>query len=170
MRKLAIAVISLQFCVLSLFAAEAPKECTLCVGATADVAALPPAVIPLVLQIRELDLPTTGIDALSAEQRSKLSLTVSYTVESSDPMTEVETHTKNIVDWARLHGPFEALGVAPQGVDTTVAGYAVKRLAVTAQGQNVATRIVLGPTNVDTYAPPRCAAVNADQAAGPKSL
>jgi hypothetical protein len=149
MRKLAIAVLSLQFCVLPLFAADAPKECNLCVGATADVAAPPAAVIPLVLQVRESDLATTGIDALSPEQRARLTLTVTYSIESQDPMTEVETHTKNIVEWARLHGPFEALGASAQGVDPSVAGYAVKRLAVTAQGQNVATRIMLPTATVD---------------------
>src|SRR6266513_203756 len=149
MRKLPIAALLLQFCVLSLLAADAPKECALCVGATADVGVPTAAVIPLVLQIREADLATTAVDALSPEQRAKLTLTVSYSVEGQEPMTEVETHTKNIVEWARLHGPFEAIGVAPQGVASDVGGYAVKRLAVTAQGLNVATRIVLPPVSTD---------------------
>src|SRR5437764_235756 len=118
-------------------------------GCTPLRAAPPGAVIPLVLQIREADLATTAVDALSPEQRAKLTLTVSYSVEGKEPMTEVETHTKNIVEWARLHGPFEAIGVAPQGVAPDVAGYAVKRLAVTAQGLNVAARIVLPPMSAD---------------------
>src|SRR5437667_6541016 len=100
MRKIAIAVFCLQVCVLSLFAADAPKECALCVGATADLAKPPAAVIPLVLQIRESDLATTSVDALSADQRSKLTLTVSYSIDAKDPMNDVETHTKNIVEWA----------------------------------------------------------------------
>ncbi len=148
MRKTAIVIICLQICVLSLFAADAPKECSLCVGATTDLAAPPTAVIPLLLQVREPDLATLAIDALSPEQRSKLTLTVSYSIDpnSKDPMTDVETHTQNIIQWARLHGPFEGLGVAPEGVEPTVAGYAIKRLAVTAQGLNIAARIVLPPT------------------------
>jgi hypothetical protein len=143
MRKIAIAIVCLQICVLSLFAADTPKECTLCVGATADLSNPSTTVIPLVLQIREADLATTAIDTQSSEQRSKLTVTVSYSVDTKDPMTDVETHTKNIIDWARAHGPFEGLGVTVEGAEPAIAGYAVKRLAVTAQGLNVATRIVL---------------------------
>src|SRR6266536_5033825 len=119
MRKTAIVIICLQICVLSLFAADAPKECSLCVGATADLAAPPTAVIPLLLQVREPDLATLAIDALSPEQRSKLTLMVAYSIDptSKNPMTDVETHTQNIIQWARLHGPFEGLGVAPEGVE-----------------------------------------------------
>ena len=150
MRKTAIIFLSLQILVLSLFAAETPKECTLCVGATADLAAPPAAVIPLVLQIRESDLSTVPVDSFSPEQRSKLTITVAYTVDrQKDPLLDVEAHTKSIVEWARLHGPFEALGVVAEGVDGAVAGYAIKRLAVSAQGLNVATRIALPPMNVD---------------------
>ena len=82
MRRLLTAATVLQFCVLSLVAAEAPKECTLCVGATADVAAPPAVVIPLILQVKETDLATLAIDALSQEQRAKLTVTVSYEIES----------------------------------------------------------------------------------------
>jgi len=150
MRKTAIIFLSLQILVLSVFAADKPKECTLCVGQVADVTAPPSTVIPLVLQIREADLATTPVDTLSPEQRAKLTLTISYAVDrDKDALLEVEAHTKSIVEWARLHGPFEAIGVAPEGVDTTIAGYAVKRLAVSAQGQNVASRIVLPPMSVD---------------------
>ena len=59
MRKIAILFVALQVSVLSLFAADTPKECTLCVGATADLTAPPSAVIPLLLQITENDLATT---------------------------------------------------------------------------------------------------------------
>ena len=68
---------------------------------------------------------------------------VGYSVDrDKDPLLDVETHTKTTIEWARLHGPFEGIGVIPTGVDTTVAGYAIKRLAVTAQGLNVATKVV----------------------------
>jgi hypothetical protein len=150
MRKIAVILASLQISVLSLSAAETSKECTLCVGASADFAAPPAIVIPLVLQLREGDLATTPIDTLSPEQRRKLTLTVGYAVDrDKDPLLDVESHTKAIVEWARLHGPFEGLGVAPEVMDTSVAGYAVKRLAVSAQGLNVATRIVLPAMSVD---------------------
>jgi len=145
MRRLAIVLLSLQFCVLPLVAADAPRQCSLCTGAIADSSAPPPSPIPLVLQLRESDLETSGVDAFSPEQRKKLTVTIRYNLDTSDPMTEVEAHTKNVIDWAKLHGPFEAIGVAPQTSDAAVAAYAVKRLAVTAQGLEVATRIVLPP-------------------------
>src|SRR5260370_14363267 len=137
MRKIAIFLVSLQVSVLSLLAADTPKECSLCVGATADLTAPPSAVIPLVLQINEIDLATTQIDALSPQQRAKLTVIVAYYVDrEEDPLLDVETHTKTIIEWARLHGPFEGIGVIPNGVDTSVAGYPFKRRAVPAQGRN----------------------------------
>ena len=67
-------------------------------------------------------------------------------------MADVETHTQSIVEWARLHGPFEALGVSIDNVDPAVGGYAIKRLAVTAQGQSAASRIVLPPATPEELA------------------
>ncbi|HJT18701.1 MAG TPA: hypothetical protein VJ853_14995, partial [Thermoanaerobaculia bacterium] len=145
MKRIAIVLISLQICVLSLFAADAPKQCSLCVGAVADISAPPATPIPLLLQLREADLATSGVDAFTPEQRSKLTVTIRYELATTDAMSDVESHTQKIIDWARLHGPFEAIGVVPQTSDIAVAGYAIKRLAVTAQGLNVATRIVLPP-------------------------
>src|SRR5438874_844885 len=111
MKKTAIISISLQIFVLSLLAAETPRECSLCVGAVADLTAPPAAVIPLVMQVAEGDLSTIPLDSLSPEQRKKLTITVSYTVDrDKDPLLDVETHTKSIVEWARLHAPFEGLG------------------------------------------------------------
>src|SRR6266852_7518462 len=131
MRRIAIVLISLQFLVLSSLAADAPKECTLCVGAVADLTAPPSAVVPLVLQIQESDLATVAVDTLSPEQRKKLTLMVGYSVDrDKDALLDVETHTKTIVEWARLHGPFEALGVLASGVASAVAGYAVNRVGV----------------------------------------
>ncbi|HEY6844357.1 MAG TPA: hypothetical protein VI391_09330 [Thermoanaerobaculia bacterium] len=114
----------------------------------ADVAAPPSTPIPLLLQIGEADLATSGIDAFTPEQRSKLTVTIRYDVATTDAMTDVESHTQKIVEWARLHGPFEAIGVSPQTPDIAVAGYAIKRLAVMAQGLNIASRIVL-PSGLD---------------------
>src|SRR5690242_4121564 len=107
MRRIAITLVSLQICVLSVFAADAPKQCTLCVGAVADVAALPPTPIPLLLQIGEADLATSGIDAFTPGQRAKLTVTIRYDLATTDPMSDVESHTQKIIEWARQHGPFE---------------------------------------------------------------
>ena len=92
MKKFAVLAFVLQVLVLPLFAADAPKECSLCVGAVANLSSPPATVIPLVLQMRESDLATTPIDSLSAEQRAKLTLNVSYAIDpGKDPLTDVET-------------------------------------------------------------------------------
>jgi len=151
MTRLAFIVALLQVFLPSLSAAEVPKACTLCVGALAEPGAAPPAtVIPLLIQLREADLPAISIDSFSPEQRARLTVIVGYGADrTKDPLLEVEAHTKAIVDWAQQHGPFEALGVAPEGLDSAAAAYAVKRLAVMAQGLNVAARIALPPTSID---------------------
>ncbi len=150
MIRFALATVFLQVFVPPLLAADAPRECTLCVGAIGEPGAPPPAVVPLLLQLRESDLPAAAIDSFSPEQRAKLTVIVGYSVDrGKDPLLEIEAHTKAIVDWARQHGPFEGLGVAPEGLDSTPAAYAVKRLAVMAQGLNAARRIVLPPASID---------------------
>ena len=139
----------LQVLVLSAFAAEPPRECTLCAGAVSDLAAPPPVTVPLLVEVRQDDLATAGaqLDALTPEQRKKVALIVSYAVNrDSDALLDVEQRTKTIVEWARIRGPFEALGVRVSNADAALVSYAVKRLAVTAQGLNVAERIVLTQT------------------------
>src|SRR5437764_7587965 len=131
-------LLALQVFVLPLAAAEPPKECALCAGAVSDLQVAPAAPVPLLVKLRQEDLAAAGtaLDAMPPAVRAKISIIVSYAAESGkDPMAEVETHTQAIVDWAKQHGPFEGLGVDVANVDATVGGYAIKRLAVTAQGQ-----------------------------------
>ncbi|HEX8152755.1 MAG TPA: hypothetical protein VF698_06515, partial [Thermoanaerobaculia bacterium] len=139
----------LQVLVLSAVAAEPARECTLCAGAVSDLAAPPPVTVPLLVEVRQDDLATAAarLDALSPEQRKKVALIVSYAVNrDSDALLDVEQHTKSIVEWARIRGPFDALGVRVSNADAPLVAYAVKRLAVTAQGLDVAGRIVLTQT------------------------
>ena len=146
MKKVATLIAVLQVLVLSAFAADTPKECALCVGAVSTLQSAPSATIPVLVQISENDLAAASpaLDALTPAQRAKTTVVVSYAVVTDkDPLLDVESHTKSIVEWARLHGPFEALGVDPTAPSSEVSAYAIKRLAVTAQGQNVATRIAL---------------------------
>lgn len=141
MKKLTIAFALLQFSVLPLAAAEGYR-----VGAVADLGAPPAAVMPLLVEIQESELATaaTALTAMSPELRKQAVVVVRYTVSTeTDALLDIEQHTKSIVEWARLNGPFDALGVAPETGDGALAAYAVKRLAVTAQGLNVASRIVL---------------------------
>jgi hypothetical protein len=148
MKRFAIVLTALQLFVLTAAAAEAPKECTLCVGAVSDLSLAPVSAtpVPLLVRVRQQDLATAGgaLDALSPQQRRKTAVIVSYALDPSlDPLTEVETHTATIVDWARTRGPFEAFGVDVGGARPDVAAYAIKRLAVTAQGLNIADRILV---------------------------
>ena len=143
MKKVAFVAVALQISILSLFAASTPNECTLCVGAVAILQNAPPSPLPLLLQIREDDFATVGasLDPLTPEQRKKVAVLVEYTV-TNDSLDEIERHTKSIVEWARLHGPFDAIGVSPLSVKPDTAGFAIKRLAVTAQGLNAARAII----------------------------
>ncbi|HWS70637.1 MAG TPA: hypothetical protein VN605_00920, partial [Thermoanaerobaculia bacterium] len=156
MKKIAFLLLALQFSLLTAaHAAPAAKECAVCVGAVSDLTAAPVAPLPLLVRLRQDDLATTGaaIDALSPEQRRRLTVLVSYELSTEgDKLLDVEQRTKAIVEWARLHGPFEALGVRAGNADAATAGYAIKRLSVTAQGQNAASRIVVAADATDPLA------------------
>src|SRR5438034_2606382 len=82
MKKVALVAVALQISILSLFAASTPNECTLCVGAVADLQNAPPSPLPLLLQIREDDFATVGasLDAMTPEQRKKVAVLVEHTV------------------------------------------------------------------------------------------
>ncbi len=143
-----LAAFFLQVFVPPLLAATPPKQCTLCVGAVVEPGTAPPAVaVPMLMQLKDTDLAATPIDSYSPEQRAQMTVIVAYSVDpTKEPILQVESHTKAIADWARQHGPFASLGVAPEGMDIATRAYAVKRLAVMAQGLNAATRIILPPT------------------------
>lgn len=148
MKRLAVLLL-LQISVLPAFAAEGYR-----VGAVADLTAPPPKLVPLLVELHENDLATTAtaLGAMSPEQRKQLAVVVRYAIDTDkDPLLDIEQHTKSIVEWARLHGPFDALGVAVEPAAPALAAYAVKRLAVTAQGLNVAGTILL-PRAVDLAA------------------
>jgi hypothetical protein len=132
MRKLAFALVALlQILALTAFAADV---CTLCVGLTTTE----PAGVLTLARVAIADLATFA----PAEPRN-VSVVVEYTAAD---LAEVEQQTKTIIDWARAHGPFDSLGVSVPNADATLAAYAIKRLSVSAQGQGVATRIVMPRT------------------------
>lgn len=168
MRKTGFILALLQFCVLAAFAAEPPKECTLCVGAVSDLAAPPSATIPLLVRVdgSQLSSAASALLAMSPEQRRATTVIVRYAPGEGDPLLAVEQQTKSIVEWARLHGPFDALGVSLDSSDPALAAYAIKRIAVTAQGLDVAKRIVVDrgalPSLFDNGAQPYFDAVIVD--------
>ncbi|HYM60046.1 MAG TPA: hypothetical protein VEZ11_04050 [Thermoanaerobaculia bacterium] len=144
MKRLAIALLILTL-VPSLLAAGS-KECTLCAGAVADRTIAPATPIPLLLRIQQDDLGAAAayIDALTPQQRKKTSIVISYAIDTTkDPLIDVEAHTKAIIEWARARGPFDAVGIIVTNATAAQLGYAIKRLAVSAQGLEVAGRIVL---------------------------
>ena len=152
MKKVAILAVAVQLSILSAFAADPPKECSFCTGVVTRFGAPAPATVPALLQINLEDFTgmSQALDAQSAEQRAKTAVIIHYNVATDkDPLLDVEAQTKTIVDWARQHGPFDSIGVDATAPNTDVAAYAIKRLAVTAQGLNVASRIILPAHSTD---------------------
>lgn len=112
------------------FPAQA-AECTLCVGVVGSDGTAAPAFI----RLDEQSYPT-----FTPVAPANVSVLIEY--EAAD-VTAVEEKTKQILDWARGRGPFDSLGVTVRNADATLAAYAIKRLAVTAQGEGVAKRILI---------------------------
>jgi hypothetical protein len=137
MKNLAFLLVLLQVLVLPAAAADAPRECTLCAG----VIGADGADVPVLARVSENDLAT-----YAPARPDTLTVIVSYTIDTTtDPLIDIEQHTKTIIDWAKARGPFDGLGISVSGGDAALAAFAVKRLAVTAQGLDVAKRIVGEP-------------------------
>lgn len=156
MKKFVVAAAVLQILVLALFAADTPVGVVVdgvvrASGASPqgapEVRTTPPATLPTLSRVREADLVT-----YAPANAAQTALVVEYAIEGEkDPLVQIEEHTKTIIDWAGSHGPFDSLGVSVTTTDPALAAFAVKRLAVTAQGLDVAKRIVL-PQNQDLIA------------------
>lgn len=135
MKKLAFLLFVLQVPVLPAFAQDAAKECTLCVGVTGTDG----ADVPVLARVTEAELAT-----FAPARPDSLSVMVSYTVDTAtDPLLDIEQHTKTIIDWAKTHGPLDSLGITVSNATPELTAFAIKRLAVSAQGLDVAKRIVV---------------------------
>jgi hypothetical protein len=120
----------------AVLAAPAPNgACTLCVGQLGGDGAVAPALV----RLNEQNYAT-----YVAANPANVSVIVDYSAANVD---EVEQKTKQIVDWAKAHGPFDSLGVHIGSTDPALIAYATKRLAVTAQGQEAAKRILFDNRN-----------------------
>ena len=106
-------------------------ECTLCVGVVGSDGTATPAFT----RLDEQSYP-----AFTPVQPANVSVLIDY--EAAD-IDAVEAKTKLILDWARSRGPFDSIGVSVRGADATLAAYAIKRLAVSAQGEGIAKRILV---------------------------
>jgi len=152
MKRLVVSVVVVLLALAtSVKAATAPVDCSLCIGVVADRSSVP-AGVPAFIEVDRgalLELSPV-IDALSPEQRRKVMLLVTYDLnDSSDALLQVDDNTKTIIEWARLHGPFGAIGITPRTGDVDVASYAIKRLAVLAQGVEISSRTVARPASLD---------------------
>ena len=105
--------------------------CTLCVG----IAGSDGSAVPAFARLDEQSYP-----AFAPVNPSNVSVLIDYEAANVD---EVEAKTKAILEWARSRGPFDALGVNVRGVDASTAAYAIKRLSVAAQGENLARRSIV---------------------------
>jgi hypothetical protein len=136
MKKLAFLLFVVQVFVLPAAAAE----CILCVG----VVGTDGSDVPVLARVSVGELAT-----FAPARPEALTVLVAYEVDAStDPLVDIEKHTRAIIDWARQRGPFDGLGVSVSNTTPELTAYAIKRLAVTAQGLNVAKRIV-GTLNLD---------------------
>jgi hypothetical protein len=106
-------------------------ECTLCVGLTGSDG----TTVPAFIRLDEQSYPT-----FVATQPANVSVIVDF--EAKD-VAEVEAKAKRVLDWARARGPFDGLGVHVRGVDASLVAYAIKRVSVAAQGENLAKRSIV---------------------------
>jgi len=128
MRKLGFVLILLQFLTLPAFAQTA---CSLCVGVVGGNGGAAPALI---------ELGEAEYAAFTPANPRNVSVVITYDAASIE---EIERKTAAIIEWAKTRGPFDSLGIDARIADPALRAYAVKRLAVTAQGVDAASRIVV---------------------------
>lgn len=131
MRKIGLALLILQ--ILALPALAAAPECSLCAGIEGHDGSVAPSLVRL-----------TSLDYASYVPGNPANVSVLIQYEAAT-LDEVEHHTRAIIDWARSRGPFDSIGITIPNADATLLAYAIKRLAVSAQGEGVASRILATP-------------------------
>ena len=153
MKHLAVVVAAL-LAAASLYAAGEPKECTYCVGTVVEQAQPVATVVPTLIRVTDESLAHASavLSNLTSEQRRKAVLVFTSALGDSD-LTEAESKARNIVEWARLHGPVDTLALDFRGSDPSIAAFALKRTAVTAQGLDVAARFAIVTASVAALAP-----------------
>ena len=134
MRKFLIGLALLLFLQIPAQAAD----CSLCAGLSGSDG----TAVPAFSHLDEQSYPT-----FVPANPANVSIVIDYDATN---LEEVEASTKRILDWVRSRGPFDGLGVNVRGVDPSLAAYAIKRLAVAAQGENLASRSLV----LDTEALP----------------
>ena len=130
----------------SLAAASSVTECNICVGVAVNQLPVTATAVPQLIRLTDDELSSTSMAGLSPEQRAKIVVQIVVSIGGDDSLVVADQKARKIVRWAEEHGPFDAIAIDFQHDDPSVAAYAIKRLAVTAQGLNVARRLALAPT------------------------
>ena len=153
MKNLVVMVV-LMLVAASAFAAGEPKECAYCVGTVVDQAQPVATLVPTLIRASDESLaPASAIlSTLSPEQRRKAVLVFTANLGDGD-LTEAEAKARSIVEWARLHGPLDTLALDLIHSDPSIAAFALKRTAVTAQGLDVALRFAIATASVGALQP-----------------
>jgi hypothetical protein len=129
MRKFGLALLVLQIIALSAMAAA--PECSLCTGIAGGDGSVAPSLVRLT---------ASDYASYTPANAANVAVLIEYDATTLD---EVEQQTRAIIEWARTRGPFDAIGITVPNADATLLAYAIKRLAVSAQGQGVAQRVIL---------------------------
>ncbi|HUP50277.1 MAG TPA: hypothetical protein VNA04_15985 [Thermoanaerobaculia bacterium] len=143
--KRAAILLALLLVASALPASSDATPCSLCIGAATN--RLPSTATPMPQLIRTTDagLEELALDPMTPEQRRLAVVQVSFALSGEDPLAAAEQQARAIVEWARVEGPFDALALDIAHDDEAIVAFAVKRLAVAAQGLEVARRLALAP-------------------------
>ena len=150
MKRVAL-VLALLLHASSLVAAD-PAACSLCIGAATNRLSPTATPVPQLIRVSEWELDEIPLSALSPEQRRQLVVAVSIDLEGDDPLTKADQRARSLVEWAQKNGPFGTLALDIRHDDLAVVAYAVKRVAVLAQGLDVTGRLALAPMPVERLA------------------
>lgn len=152
MKRLAVVLTVLQFFVLTAIAADAPKRCTLCVGALNHADMFPVNGVPTLVTDVSTVGPTLNEMHPDLWKTWTLMMDIHINPNGGDPLLQIDQQTKDIVDWAARRGHFAAFGTTVASPDPALAAYAIKQLAVAIQGHSVADTIVLRPHSIEELA------------------
>jgi hypothetical protein len=141
-------VLALQLIAVAANAAPDAIPCNLCVGLAGGQVTTSATPVPQFVRASESELDGLSFESVPALQRRQLTVQIAISIGGDDPLADAEGKARSLVEWAEKNGPFDALALDISHSDPAVAAYAVKRVAVAAQGLNVARRFALAPAGI----------------------
>ena len=136
----------------SLFAATDVAECSICVGAATNQIAATATPVPQLIRTSDEGLASLSLEGISPAQRGKMVVQISFSLKGDEPLERADRRAHMIVDWARENGPFDTIVFDIDHDDPATVAYAIKRIAVVAQGLGVAERFAVAPMSIDRLA------------------